>query len=1288
MNKGFLFSVEQINRLFPFYILIARDFTIKSVGHSLSQIMDLRAGDNITKIFGKNIPEYFFHPFEELSGQYYQLVATASENDTNPILLQGELEYLSSTNELLLLGAPGVKTAYTTNVSQSPSEEKPKLNDLFLGTGIGKVKGTTLSEFRISEEKEVVMVEALKGVAITDKDGKIEWVSQDFERTTGYLLKDIIGLRPRDVVYGQKSTYIPSSYVDEMVKLKKPFSFDNIGYNKYKRSFWFRTTVQPILDEQNEVKGRYYYFEDVTEIKSNENALKDSQELWKFALEGAGDGVWAFNIPNRELQVSSKFMDLLGYVRTDKFGADDLKESMNETDFNALWDILSNKLKVGESTFSFETIITTKDKTKKFYKIRGKVKEWDDKSKPLVIFGTITDTNEEKVKDIELKQLANRLSTLIENFNSGVLLEDENRNILLVNNMFCDIFSVPVSPKDLVGVDCSGMAEQSKSMFVNPDAFVQRVNSILEGKVSVTDDILYMADGRILERDYIPIFIEGAYSGHLWKYNDITERKRLEINLKNSEARLSALINNFKAGVMFEDRERSIMFANRAFCRLIIEELMPEFLIGENSVNSLKEVKYLFTEPDKFVADVEQLVSNHVPVLNGLVTLVDGRVLKRDFIPVVVDEEESGYLWIYEDITKQLEIENKVMEQREYFHRILNELPADIMIISVDQKFEFINKSAVVNDEMREWLIGKDMYDYCRRKNISNERAVTRDLLFREALATRKSVSSIDQHIKPDGTLKYMLRFLYPFLKKNGTTDFVVGFGIDITEQVNSENEIKAQKEYYHEILNEIPADIVIFSLDHKYRFINKNAVKNPQIREWLIGRDDYEYCDLKGVDYEMADNRRKMFTEAVSQKQPVSLVDEVKQLDGTVISILRIMYPNIDAEGNVKSVIGYGIDITEQIENKRIAELQGKQMGNLLNIIRDGVFTFAPDGNIILSNNSFRNIMTPDFNKKWSPDDNYNFFDFLSEEEYANVTQKLTALASEGAPQSGIVRLKNNDGVEKYLDYTFTKSMENVNATFVGRISDITAIVNKERGLTQIIEKEKELNNSKSQFIRITSHELRTPLAIIQANAEILEMINSAEFAGAANLKPEVMIGRIVKEVKLMTEILNELMMISRIETGNIEFSPETVNVLSFVSGIRQDLYNPHTDGRILVLEVDEDVKTAYFDKGIMRHAIVNLVNNAFKYSTGKQAPALRVTIDSGELKFEVQDWGIGIPEEDQAKLFTSFFRASNAGVIQGTGLGLTVLDYAVKKHSGKIEFVSKVNEGSIFRILLPKEK
>ncbi len=189
-------------------------------------------------------------------------------------------------------------------------------------------------------------------------------------------------------------------------------------------------------------------------------------------------------------------------------------------------------------------------------------------------------TQEEEIKYLrqrvaELEQSEHRavdsLDRLFHSFDfahAGILLEDENRKIVATNKVFCDIFQIPVEPDQLIGADCSNSAEQSKALFSNPTLFVGRVETLLKSKKLCLNEEMNMADGRTLERDYIPIFLNGKYSGHLWKYTDVTLRKSAEQLILNREAKFKGIIDNFHLGLLEVAPDGRILTANEAFCEM------------------------------------------------------------------------------------------------------------------------------------------------------------------------------------------------------------------------------------------------------------------------------------------------------------------------------------------------------------------------------------------------------------------------------------------------------------------------------------------------------------------------------------------------------------------------------------------------------------------------------------------------------------------------------------------------------------------------------------------------
>lgn len=177
----------------------------------------------------------------------------------------------------------------------------------------------------------------------------------------------------------------------------------------------------------------------------------------------------------------------------------------------------------------------------------------------------------QKIMERELLQSGARLSAaaktfsqLMRNLNNGIIVEDENRKIVLANQLFCDLMSITLSPDLLVGMDCSAAAEICRDLFKDPNAFTVRLHEILARKELVTGEQLEMKDGKILLRDYIPIFVENEYKGNLWKYEDITQERETRQTLQ----RLSLVASANENGVLFTNAEGVITWANEGMSRM------------------------------------------------------------------------------------------------------------------------------------------------------------------------------------------------------------------------------------------------------------------------------------------------------------------------------------------------------------------------------------------------------------------------------------------------------------------------------------------------------------------------------------------------------------------------------------------------------------------------------------------------------------------------------------------------------------------------------------------------
>lgn len=197
------------------------------------------------------------------------------------------------------------------------------------------------------------------------------------------------------------------------------------------------------------------------------------------------------------------------------------------------------------------------------------------------------------IKEYEHNLITNktRLENLITNLNFGILVEDENRKIVLVNKTFCKMFNIDLDPSIMTGFDCSESAEQSKHLFKDPEKFVTDINSVLFNRIKVIDFQLELVDNSVYSRDYIPIFIDNVYKGHLWLYKDITDQFNTYLAIQNSEEKYRGIMENMELGLMEVNNEDIITKVYDRFCKML--GYVPEEMIGKNAIELLLPTDHL-----------------------------------------------------------------------------------------------------------------------------------------------------------------------------------------------------------------------------------------------------------------------------------------------------------------------------------------------------------------------------------------------------------------------------------------------------------------------------------------------------------------------------------------------------------------------------------------------------------------------------------------------------------------------------------------------------------------------
>ncbi|HEY9638051.1 MAG TPA: ATP-binding protein [Coleofasciculaceae cyanobacterium] len=254
------------------------------------------------------------------------------------------------------------------------------------------------------------------------------------------------------------------------------------------------------------------------------------------------------------------------------------------------------------------------------------------------------------------------------------------------------------------------------------------------------------------------------------------------------------------------------------------------------------------------------------------------------------------------------------------------------------------------------------------------------------------------------------------------------------------------------------------------------------------------------------------------------------------------------------------------------------------------------------------------------------------------------------------------------------------------------TEIIERKRTeeiIRSALEKEKELGELQSRIIATISHEFRTPLTTVQSSSDLLKNYGKTW----SDEKRYKHFHRIDDSVEHMTQLLNDVILIGQAEAGKLQFNPTPLELESLCREIVEewqlslDSKQDGQGGRIptVALSVQGNETQAKLDEKLLRQILTNLLSNASKFSPQTGIVRFDLICQEHQAIFRIQDEGIGIPLEDQPRLFESFYRASNVGTTQGTGLGLAIVKKCVDLHQGQITVESEVGVGTTFTLTLP---
>ncbi|MFM2213203.1 MAG: Adaptive-response sensory-kinase SasA [Bacteroidota bacterium] len=574
----FLLNGNTFNNIFPFYILIDAELSIKSFGKSLHKILpELRANTPFDEYFFVKRPQIENSTPESFNKYCKQLVVISAKN-SKTFKLRGQFE--AYDNGFLFVGSPwfvSMEEVVSHKLTLHDFSYHDPLLDLLHVLKNQEVNNKELKELletideqrkQLKKDKEELNKLSLvasankNGVILTNAVGDISWCNEAYRAIVDKPVSKIIG--KSILSFGPCKTTSKADKERVMAGFKRGIVFEgeNSSISKNGKLFWYKTTKQPIKNDEGDVVYYFAVIEDITLEKEREEQL----QLLSSIAEKNTNAVIITDVHGNTEWVNSSFVEMTGYTIEELAG----KKPGNilqgpETDPKTV-NYLRSQIKNG-LPFSCEIINYTKANEKYWVRIQGQALH-NKQGKAIKYFATEEDITFEKEFNQQLIESENRLNSLIANLQSGILLEDEERKIVLVNRKFCELFGINVEPEVMKGFDCEMMAKGTKDYFKYPKKFLSRIDEILDKKEMVITEEVELADGRIFERSFIPIKSGNKSNGHLWSYEDITIKKKYKESLEAEREKYSNIIANMNMGLLEVDKNDIIQLANQSFSEM------------------------------------------------------------------------------------------------------------------------------------------------------------------------------------------------------------------------------------------------------------------------------------------------------------------------------------------------------------------------------------------------------------------------------------------------------------------------------------------------------------------------------------------------------------------------------------------------------------------------------------------------------------------------------------------------------------------------------------------------
>lgn len=759
-------------------------------------------------------------------------------------------------------------------------------------------------------------------------------------------------------------------------------------------------------------------------------------------------------------------------------------------------------------------------------------------------------------------------------------------------------------------------------------------NDLLKFLLSQTQDV---SDQKEIQHDLVEYFKK-----ELVKDPETVARQICDL-LTNSSARMEQYKRNISS-------QNKILEENAFQLSLANQKLEQEMQLHRKILRNLRETATMLARYSNIDAEIKE------ENLEILTELVQQLISKREHDRLDLLESQIRYSNLVEQI--------------------------DAIVFQTDEngKWSFLNKAWT---EITRYEITSALGNSCF-SFIHPEDAELVALEFNLIAQGKKSISQLSFRIRnSNGSYSYVEFSGRAIFDKTGEVKGVTGTMNDVTLKLLSEKRIAQMKDFYENILNRLPSDIAVFDIDHKYVYANPVAISDPELRKWIIGKDDFDYATLRSKNFTVAEKRRTVFKECIESKKQIEWEETISDSDGTSKFHIRRMAPLLDEMGSIKYVIGYGIDITERkkIETDLIqSESRFKAINSIAPI---GIFLTDTNGDYTYVNQEYQRLTG--LTQEEAMGDGWK--QIIHSEDVDNVAAQWYESVKHSPFQFNMkfrFLSKSNEVVWVMVNVLEIKQNEEVTG-FIGAVVNITENIYNEGELNKAKEIAQESLKAKEQFLANMSHEIRSPMNAIMGMSNLLLKTDLSP-------KQNNYLEAIHNSSKNLLVIINDILDFSKIQADKLELEKTGFAMSKLVSNTLDTFMYSAAEKSIQfnydIKELENQVLLG--DPSRLSQILINLVSNSIKFTekggvnvsvVGRNKNANSISVD-----FTFTDTGIGIGEEHLPFIFDSFSQADAkiSRKFGGTGLGLAITKNLVEMMGGHIQVQSKINMGTSFSFSL----